>query len=93
MKYHQQLRTSAWMRKRAEIMQRDNFVCVNCLCDNFETPLEVHHIGYLKRKKAWEYPDYLLVTLCRDCHQAEHDNENIVRPHMIINWITRLLKK
>ena len=52
MKYHQQLRTSAWMCKRAEIMQRDNFVCVNCLCDNFDTPLEVHHIGYLKRKKA-----------------------------------------
>ena len=52
MKYKEQLRTSAWLRKRAEVMERDNFVCVNCLCDNFERQLHVHHITYVKGKKA-----------------------------------------
>jgi 5-methylcytosine-specific restriction endonuclease McrA len=72
MNYKQQLRTSAWLKLRSEVMERDNFVCVNCLCDNFERQLHVHHITYLKGRKAWEYPDYLLVTLCEKCHTQEH---------------------
>lgn len=85
MNYKDQLKTSAWLRKKYEVMNRDNFVCNNCLSDNFESRLEVHHIGYVKGKKAWEYPDYLLVTLCRECHQSEHDNDNIRKPKKIRN--------
>jgi len=91
MKYKEQLQTSAWLKKRAEIMLRDNFVCSKCLADNFENRLEVHHIAYLKNKKAWEYPDYLLVTLCRDCHQHEHDEENTLRMSKITEWLQKLL--
>lgn len=46
MKYKDQLKTSAWLRKKFEIMSRDNFVCHECLCDNYERQLEVHHITY-----------------------------------------------
>lgn len=92
MEYKDQLKTSAWLRKKYEVMYRDNFVCSKCLADNFESQLEVHHISYFKNKKAWEYPDYLLVTLCRDCHQLEHDKFNIYRPKKIISWIEKLLK-
>lgn len=92
MNYNNQLKTSAWMRKKYEILQRDNFVCSNCLCDNFENQLEVHHIAYLKSKKAWEYPDYFLVTLCRVCHQKEHDLNNTSNKEKIINWIIKLLR-
>ena len=90
MKYKEQLKTSAWLRKKAEIMQRDNFVCSKCLCDNYEAQLEVHHVMYIKNKKAWEYPDYMLVTLCRYCHQIEHDFQHIYKPEQILNWIKKL---
>lgn len=91
MKYNEQLQTSAWMRRKYDILKRDNFVCSNCLCDNFEKTLDVHHIVYLKGRMAWEYQDYLLVTLCRECHQAEHDNKNTIKAHKIKEWVHRLV--
>lgn len=91
--YADQLKTSAWLKRKTEILTRDNFVCTICLKDNFESRLEVHHIGYLQGKMAWEYPDYLLVTLCRDCHQSEHDGENIWKPEIIKAWIVKLAGK
>lgn len=91
LKYSDQLKTSAWLRKKFEIMARDNFVCSKCLKDNFESQLEVHHITYKRGKMAWEYPDYFLVTLCRDCHQKEHDELNTEKPSKILEWITKLL--
>lgn len=90
MEYTDQLKTSAWMRKKYEILNRDNFVCSKCLCDNYENQLEVHHITYFKNKKAWEYPDYFLVTLCRLCHQKEHDLKNTKNINKIINWVLKL---
>lgn len=92
MEYNEQLRTSAWLKKRNEILERDNYVCSNCLKDNFESTLEVHHIAYDKNRKAWDYPDFLLVTLCRECHQKEHDDFNITKPKAIKEWILKLLK-
>ena len=89
--YSEQLKTSAWMRKKYEVMSRDNFVCSSCLADNFEKRLEVHHVTYIAGRLAWEYPDYLLVTLCRDCHQKEHDEKNTTKPNKIKKWIVRLL--
>lgn len=91
MDYKDQLKTSAWLRKKYEILARDNFVCSKCLADNFESQLEVHHIAYKKGKMAWEYPDYFLVTLCRECHQKEHDELNTTNPNKIIEWLIKLL--
>lgn len=92
MKYEDQLKTSAWLRVKYEVMARDNFVCRICLNDNFESQLEVHHVAYHPDKRmAWEYPDYMLVTLCRECHQKEHDNKNIYKASKIIKWITELV--
>ena len=88
--YKQQLRTSKWLEKRCEILKRDNYICSNCLSDNFESTLEVHHITYLYGRLAWEYPDYYLVTLCRDCHQREHDEKNIYKTNKIIQWVKKL---
>jgi len=89
--YGRDLRTSAWMRRKYDILQRDNFVCSNCLKDNIESILHVHHIGYIKGRKAWEYPDYLLVTLCEDCHKKEHEVNATNDKNRIVEWITRLL--
>lgn len=93
MNYKQQLKTSAWLRRKYDILERDNYVCSKCMCDNYERPLHVHHIAYLKGKKAWEYPDYLLVTLCEECHENEHKELNTTNPNKIQQWITELLLK
>lgn len=91
--YKDQLKTSAWLRKKYEIMDRDNFVCSVCLCDNYENRLDVHHITYDLNRMAWEYPDYLLVTLCKDCHKKKHDDNNIFKPNIIRRWIEFILMK
>lgn len=36
MKYEDQLKTSAWLQRKYDILYRDNFVCSKCLCDNYE---------------------------------------------------------
>ena len=92
MTYEEQLRTSAWMRRKYDILQRDNFVCSICLKDNFESPLHVHHCCYINDgRMCWQYPDYLLVTLCEECHKKEHEEKNIFNFKKIKQWITRNL--
>lgn len=92
MEYSEQLKTSAWMRKKYEILNRDNFVCSKCMCDNYESRLNVHHVAYYNGgRMAWEYMDYLLVTLCDGCHQKEHDELNIYKSNKIRQWIVKLL--
>lgn len=39
--------------------------------------LNVHHKYYIFQKKAWDYPDSALVTLCADCHQKVHDDQGV----------------
>jgi hypothetical protein len=64
-----------WKSKRAEIMSRDSECCVIC---KGKDELQVHHRQYqfVKSENAfkmpWDYPDYLLITLCKSCHQRGH---------------------
>ena len=39
--------------------------------------LDTHHKYYQKGKLPWEYPDSALVTLCRTCHELEHQDKII----------------
>ena len=79
--YSEQLKNPLWQKKRLEIFNRDNFTCQICL-DTEET-LQVHHKFYDKGKKAWEYGNDRLTTLCETCHkelelhikQWKHSNE------------------
>ncbi|HEY4196473.1 MAG TPA: hypothetical protein VGM63_13110 [Mucilaginibacter sp.] len=64
-----------WKAKRNEIMTRDKGSCV--ICQSTEE-LQVHHRQYQFVKVAkgfkvpWDYPDHLLITLCKNCHQRGH---------------------
>lgn len=69
--YYLELDETAWHKKRKEILQRDNYRCQ--LCDKADTILQVHHKRYLDDLKAWEYPNNLLITLCKRCHYKFHD--------------------
>ena len=54
-------------------MKRDKFKCTEC--GDKENMLQVHHKMYLNGKKVWEYPNELLVTLCKDCHSGKNEQK------------------
>lgn len=66
MSYSDLLRDPRWQRKRLEIMQRDDFTCLEC--GDRTTTLNVHHTYYAKGRKPWEYENESLRTLCETCH-------------------------
>lgn len=77
MTYKEQLADPRWQRKRLQILERDKFTCQYCL--DTTTQLQVHHRRYDKtfQTLAWEYPNHVYQTLCKDCHKAisEHIEE------------------
>ena len=71
--YHQQLEHPLWEKKRNIILKRDQYQCRLC---GSKHNLQVHHIKYSSGKKAWEYPNLDLITLCEDCHKKVHADKN-----------------
>lgn len=67
MSYQKKLQNPLWQKKRLEILQRDNFQCIQCGCDDKE--LHVHHRWYQFGKEIWDYPDSCFETLCFECHE------------------------
>ena len=83
--YRELLFDERWLKKRAHIIQRDNFRCA--ICGSTEK-LVVHHKQYHKTQSdqkchPWDYDDKYLVTLCESCHQRGHRKYQI--PMKIIN--------
>lgn len=72
MTYSEKLKDPKWQKKRLEVMQRDEFRCVRCNDDS--KTLNVHHQYYIKGRDPWDYPEMLLITLCEDCHEVEHND-------------------
>jgi 5-methylcytosine-specific restriction endonuclease McrA len=71
--YHKELEHPLWLKKRKIILERDNHKCVLC---GSTSNLRVHHTRYSDNKKAWEYPNAVLITLCEDCHKKVHSDIN-----------------
>lgn len=71
--YYQQLEHPLWLKKRNVILERDKHQCILC---GSSSNLQVHHLRYSEGKKAWEYPNAALVTLCDECHQKVHSDPN-----------------
>lgn len=72
MDYKEKLKDPRWIKRRREIMERDNHKCM--ICGEDSVHLNVHHLRYRKDAEPWEYDDYELVTLCEDCHKMVHEN-------------------
>lgn len=67
---------------------------VNAICfteiiseDDKFADLNIHHKYYIRDKKAWEYEDKSLITLCEKCHQLEHQNNNIPVKDVNLNFL------
>lgn len=74
-KYDSLLKMPQWIRKRNEILKRDNHCCRSCGSKN---TLQVHHRQYHMNQSTgmmqvpWNYSDKLLITLCNSCHELGH---------------------
>lgn len=67
----------AWIKKRKEIVERDNNECQRCKGLGLATvgqvtALDVHHIVHLEDSWEKRLDDDNLVTLCRSCHNLQH---------------------
>lgn len=67
--YSEKLKDPRWQKKRLEILNRDDWKCQKCF--RKDTQLHVHHLYYVSRREPWEYPDFALQSICKDCHSPE----------------------
>lgn len=71
--YFELLKSPRWQEKRLEIMNRDQFTCLECGDKTKTKQLTVHHRYYIKGREPGNYPSWALVTLCKDCHKIEQE--------------------
>ena len=72
--YKEKLSDRRWQKKRNSILERDEYKCQSTSCNSGDKSLlHVHHLAYLGDLEPWEYPDDMLVTLCKTCHEKENN--------------------
>jgi 5-methylcytosine-specific restriction endonuclease McrA len=80
MEYLKILEDIRWKSKSLQIKSRDKFKCLNC---GNTKHLNVHHRQYhyitkiSRYKNPWDYPEDILITLCRECHLIGHKKYKI----------------
>lgn len=72
--YLKKLKDPRWQKRRLEILERDGWQCQSC--GDTKNTLHVHHTAYFHNCDPWLYPDILLITLCEECHESEHNKED-----------------
>ena len=72
MTYSEKLKDPRWQKKRLQILERDNWTCQ--ICEATDKTLHVHHWQYYRDTEPWDYDEWLLVTVCDDCHSSERDS-------------------
>lgn len=72
MNYNEKLTQKEWQDKSHRIKTRDNLKCQAFDCTTPNSILQVHHLDYLHYNKPSEYPDDMLITLCKECHKKEN---------------------
>lgn len=75
--YWEKLKDPRWQKKRLDILNRDEFACLDC--GDTESTLHVHHCLYRRGLEPWEYEDRELRTLCESCHELRADIEHDVK--------------
>jgi 5-methylcytosine-specific restriction protein A len=65
--------SAAWLRKRAAILERDNYECQKHKRQGkFKKATCVHHKLHLKNRPDLALVDSNLESLCDTCHNEEH---------------------
>jgi len=70
MNYTQKLKDPRYQKKRLQIFKRDKWTCQDC--GNTKLTLHIHHKRYIRGNEPWDYLEWMLTTLCEDCHGLKH---------------------
>lgn len=66
-------RSAKWLRKRAAILRRDGYQCVECRkYGRIREATRVHHIKHLEDYPELALADSNLESLCAECHNKKH---------------------
>lgn len=66
-------KTGVWVRKRLEILERDNHECQRCKdAGGYSKGNVVHHIKHLEDRPDLALDDDNLMTVCEACHNILH---------------------
>lgn len=76
-RYQEKLLDNRWQQRKTAIQIRDQMKCQKC--GNNKDTMSVHHRHYILGREPWDYPDELLVLLCRKCHSEEEEFAGIVQ--------------
>lgn len=74
MTYSEKLKDPRWRALRCRLIEKSENRCVHC-GPNFDGPLQVHHLVYIRGKEPWEYDVRLLKVLCDNCHMNWQINQ------------------
>lgn len=75
----------AWLKKRDEILERDNYECQSCKEEGKYSKADtVHHIKELKDYPKLALTDSNLVSLCYICHNIVHERFEGQKPKIDI---------
>jgi 5-methylcytosine-specific restriction endonuclease McrA len=69
-KYREYLQSDEWIEKRDRILKRDKYQCQKC----HAPARDVHHLTYARVRRE---RDEDLISVCRNCHQFEHQRMTI----------------
>lgn len=62
---------------RLKVLERDSYLCINCLCEGrLKRAEDVHHIvhrGKAPESLIWRLEN--MISLCRDCHNKANSKE------------------
>ena len=71
--YNRFYHSKEWKKLRTEALERDNYLCVECLKNGKITPADtVHHIKPLRIDQTGAEDLNNLETVCRACHNRLH---------------------
>lgn len=89
-KYIAYLNSFDWQQIREHVRKRDDYKCVKCGSRGL---LECHHTSYkfLYREWANDYKD--LISLCRKCHQKEHDKAEQEKNNVSLSELYEKVRK
>lgn len=66
-------RSKEWIKKRKDIIKRDNNECIICKrAGRYSQAQAVHHIKHLREHPALALADDNLISICNPCHNKEH---------------------
>lgn len=75
--YFQKLKDPRWQKKRLEVLEANEWRCERCM--DADNTLHVHHRQYFKGREPWDYEIGQLAVLCEDCHEATHEDEDVLQ--------------